>query len=250
MKLALLSDIHANVQALDACLEHAWLNGCNRFVLLGDLVGYGGNPGAVMQKVMALAEDGAIVIKGNHDVMAVAPPAQSQQMGDSTARWTREQLSAQQRAFLSSLPLTATLGPCFFVHASADAPEKWRYVEDERSAGVSLEAALQQPGIRYVFGGHVHHQTLYYRGSGRGLMAFKPTPGIEIPTPGHRQWIATVGSVGQPRDGQPTAMYAVFDVEQARLCFQRVPYDHASAAASVRRAGLPEFFARRLEEGR
>ena len=62
---------------------------------------------------------------------------------------------------------------------------------------------LLQPGVRYVFGGHVHHQTLYYKGSGRGLMAFKPTPGFAIPTPGHRQWIATVGSVGQPRDGKP-----------------------------------------------
>lgn len=250
MKLALLSDIHANVQALDACLEHAWLNGCDRFALLGDFVGYGGDPGAVMQKVMALAEGGAVVVRGNHDAMAVDPPAQPQQMGDSTARWTHEQLTPPQREFLATLPLTATLGPCLLVHASADAPEKWRYVEDERSAGVSLEAALQQPGIRYVFGGHVHQQTLYYRGSGRGLMAFKPTPGIEIPTPGHRQWIATVGSVGQPRDGQPTAMYAVFDVEQARLCFQRIPYDHAAAAASVRRAGLPEFFAKRLEQGR
>lgn len=250
MKLALLSDIHANVQALDACLEHARLAGSDRLALLGDLVGYGGDPAAVMERVMALSGDGALVLKGNHDALAVTPPAQSQQMGDATARWTHGQLSAAQRAFLDTCPLTATLGPCFLVHASADAPGKWRYVDDERSAAASLEAALQQPGVRYVFGGHVHHQTLYYKGSGRSLMAFKPTPGIAIPTPGHRQWIATIGSVGQPRDGHPTAMYALFDLEQARLTFHRIPYDHAAAAASVRRAGLPEFFAQRIEEGR
>ncbi|WP_374408175.1 metallophosphoesterase [Hydrogenophaga sp.] len=250
MKLALLSDIHANIHALDACLAHARQAGCDRFALLGDLVGYGGDPVPVMERVIALANDGAVVLKGNHDALAVTPPAQSQQMGDSTAQWTHEQLSAEQRGFLDALPMTATVGACFLVHASADAPEKWRYVEDERSAGVSLDAALTHPGIRYVFGGHVHHQTLYYKGSGRGLMAFKPTAGVAIPTPAHRQWIATVGSVGQPRDGQPTAMYALFDLAQARLSFLRVPYDHAAAAASVRRAGLPEYFAKRLEEGR
>jgi diadenosine tetraphosphatase ApaH/serine/threonine PP2A family protein phosphatase len=250
MKLALLSDIHANVQAFDACLEHARLAGCDRVALLGDLVGYGGDPVAVMERVTALADQGAVVLRGNHDALAVEPPAQSQQMGDATARWTHDQLSTAQRTFLAGCPLTATVGPCLLVHASADAPEKWRYVDDERSAAASLEAALLQPGIRYVFGGHVHHQTLYYKGSGRGLMPFQPTPGFAIPTPGHRQWIATIGSVGQPRDGRPTAMYALFDLEQARLTFHRVPYDHAAAAASVRRAGLPEFFAKRIEEGR
>ena len=81
-------------------------------------------------------------------------------------------------------------------------------------------------------------------------MAFAPTAGVPIPTPAHRQWIATVGSVGQPRDGQPTAMYAMFDLAQSRLTFHRVPYDHLAAAAAVRRAGLPEYFAQRLEEGR
>lgn len=250
MRLALLSDLHANLQAFDACLAHARQAGCDRFALLGDLVGYGGDPVAVMERVMDLAEQGAVVVRGNHDALAVHPTAQTGQMADEGARWTHEQLGSEQRSFLAAAPLTATVGPCFLVHASADAPEKWRYVNDERSAAASLGAALAHPGIRYVFGGHVHHQTLYYKGRGRGLMAFQPTPGVAIPTPGHRQWIATVGSVGQPRDGLPAAMYALIDLAQSRLTFQRVPYDHVAAAAAVRRAGLPEFFARRLEEGR
>ena len=250
MKLALFSDIHANLQALQACLEHAQQEGASQYAVLGDLVGYGGDPVAVMDRVMHMAQAGAVVVQGNHDEMALAPPAENTRMGEATAAWTHAQLNTEHLQFLTSLPLTARIETCFLVHASADAPQKWRYVEDQRSALASLDAASAQADVRYVLGGHVHHQTLYYKGSGQGLMAFKPTPGVPIPTPSHRQWIATVGSVGQPRDGKPLAMYALFDLAHSRLTFHRVAYDHAAAAAAVRRAGLPEYFAQRLEEGR
>ena len=251
MKLALLSDIHANLQALHACLDHAGKHGASQFALLGDLVGYGGDPAPVMDRIMQMAQHGAVVLKGNHDAMALNPPQQSDALGAATAAWTHAQLTQEHRQFLAALPLTARLQSCFLVHASADAPAKWRYVDDERSAAASLaSAAATDPAVRYVFGGHVHHQTLYYKGSRGKLMAFSPTAGVPIPLPIHRHWIATVGSVGQPRDGQPSAMYAIFDLRQARLTFHRVPYDHMAAAAAVRRAGLPDDFAKRLEEGR
>ena len=250
MKLALLSDIHANLQAMQACLQHAKQHGASQYALLGDLVGYGGDPVAVRDCVMQLAQDGAVVIQGNHDEMALNPPTQKNHLGEATADWTHAQLSGEHRQFLAALPLTARIQACLLVHASADAPKLWRYVDDERSALVSLNAATTDPQVRYVFGGHVHHQTLYYQGSGRGLMAFQPTAGIAIPIPGNRQWIATVGSVGQPRDGKPLAMYVLFDLAQSRLTFHRVAYDHVAAAAAVRRAGLPEYFAKRLEEGK
>jgi diadenosine tetraphosphatase ApaH/serine/threonine PP2A family protein phosphatase len=250
MKLALMSDIHANIQALHACEAHARQQGADQFAFLGDLVGYGGNPGAVVDRIMELVGCGALVVQGNHDAMAVTPPTTANKLGEATAEWTHGQLSDAQRTFLGYCPLTAQIEGCFLVHASAEAPERWRYVDDERSAAASLEAATALPGIHHVFGGHVHHQTLYYKGSGRGLMPFSPTSGIPIPTPAYRQWIATVGSVGQPRDGKPLAMYALFDLAQARLTFHRVAYDHAAAAAAVRKAGLAEYFARRLEEGR
>jgi diadenosine tetraphosphatase ApaH/serine/threonine PP2A family protein phosphatase len=250
MKLALLSDIHANQHALQACLAHAHQQGVTQFALLGDLVGYGADPAPVLDCVMQLAQQGAVVLQGNHDAMALAPPVSNELLGEATARWTHEQLSAEHRQFLASLPLTARWQSCFLVHASADAPGDWRYVDDERSAAASLAAASSDATVRYVFGGHVHRQTLYFKGSGRGLMPFSPTPGVPIPTPPHRQWIATIGSVGQPRDGQTSAMYALFDLTQSHLTFHRVPYDHLAAAAAVRRAGLPEYFAKRLEEGR
>ena len=250
MRLALLSDIHANLGALEACLEHARAQGAQQIALLGDLVGYGAQPAQVLQQIMTLADAGAHVLQGNHDAMAVFPPDQIKAVGDSTAKWTHDQLSLEQKRFLLSLPMTLQLNDVLLVHASADAPEKWRYVQDERSAGASLDAAVEQHAARFVFSGHVHLQTLYFRSTGRGLMAFKPTPGVSIPTPRHRHWIATVGSVGQPRDGDPKAMYALFDTTASQLTFHRVAYDHHGAAAAIRRAGLPEYFAKRLEEGK
>src|SRR5574343_958210 len=243
MKLALLSDIHANLRALVACEAHALAQGATQFALLGDYVGYGAEPVAVVQRIMALQAQGALVLRGNHDDMAVQPPADASTLGASTAQWTHEQLSPAQRAFLASLPLSLRQGPAWLVHASAEAPERWRYVQDAHAATLSLDALREQSELRYVFGGHVHHQSLYYRGSTGGLMRFHPTPGVAVPVPLHRHWLATVGSVGQPRDGDPRAMYALWDVPRALLTFHRVDYDHHAAAAAIRRAGLPDFFA-------
>lgn len=250
MRLAMMSDIHANIQALDACMSHARAQQAQRFAFLGDLVGYGADPAAVVERVTLLTEEGAVVLKGNHDAMAVHPPAEVKTVGDSTAKWTHDHLSMDQRTWLDQLPMTLQLGNVLLVHASADQPERWRYVYDQRAATASLDAAAADPEVRYVFGGHVHMQTLYYRGSGHDLMPFTPQPGIAVPVPRHRQWLGTIGSVGQPRDGKPLAMYALLDTERSQLSFHRVPYDHHGAAMAIRRAGLPAYFADRLESGR
>ena len=250
MKVAFLSDIHANIQALDACLAHARAQGTQQFAILGDLVGYGADPVAVVRQVQMLASEGAWLVKGNHDAMAVSPPAQVNSVGDSTAAWTHQQLNTEQLDFLDKLPLTIQQNNILLVHASANEPELWRYVVDERSAGASLDAAARWEDVRYVFGGHVHEQTLYYRGAGTKLMRFLPTPGVAVPMPKHRYWVATIGSVGQPRDGNSQAMYAMFDTEKCRLTFHRVSYDHDAAAAAIRQAGLPSYMADRLEAGR
>jgi diadenosine tetraphosphatase ApaH/serine/threonine PP2A family protein phosphatase len=248
MKLALLADVHANLRAWRACLAHAQAQGASRFAVLGDSVGYGAEPAAVLDDIMLLAEAGALVVRGNHDQLAAAPPAAAATSGESGAAWTAAQLSAAQRAFLANLPLEARLDDVLLVHASADAPRLWRYVHDARLAALSLDAA-RAAGARYVFGGHVHRHTLWYRGTGRSLMPFTPTCGVPVPVPRHREWLATIGSVGQPRDGHTDALYAIFDSPAARLTFHRVPYDHAGAAAAVRAAGLPESYAERLEQG-
>ena len=252
MKIALLSDRHANLPALDACLEHARAQGAEQFALLGDLVGYGADPGPVLDRVMQLVADGALCVRGNHDDAAVAPPPQVENLGDQSAQWTHPHLSAEQRAFLAGLPLTARMGPdALLVHASADGPERWHYVADSNAAERSMAAATQiDPAIRYVFSGHVHEQALYFLTPTAKLMRFSPQPGVPVPVPPHRQWLAIVGSCGQPRDGDTRAMYALFDAGAATITFQRVRYDHMAAAAAVRASGLPAFFADRLEKGR
>jgi diadenosine tetraphosphatase ApaH/serine/threonine PP2A family protein phosphatase len=251
MKPALLSDLHANARALEACLAHAQAQGANQWALLGDLVGYGPEPEAVVAQCQRMAEAGATVLRGNHDAMAVTPPVPASRQGEFTARWTHERLSEADRQWLASLPLTVRLESVMVVHASVNEPEQWRYVEDEGSAARSLQAATDQyPEVRFVMGGHVHHQTLYYRGQGGQLMRFTPVPGVPIPVPAHRRWIATVGSVGQPRDGDTRAGYALLDLDRHQLTFWRVRYDHVAAAHAVRAAGLDEALARRLESGR
>jgi diadenosine tetraphosphatase ApaH/serine/threonine PP2A family protein phosphatase len=253
MRLALISDIHANRQALEACLAHARQQGASQYAFLGDLVGYGADPVAVLDQVMALAAQGAWVLLGNHDEMALKPPplqGGEATLGAQGAQWTHEQLTPAHRDFLGALPLTFSHEDLLLVHASADHPEAWRYVDGERAAGHCLEVALSQKQGSHVFVGHVHHQTLYYQGAGRLLMRFEPQAGVPVPISPHRPMVACVGSCGQPRDGDPRAMYALYDRSARKMSFHRVAYNHAEAAAAIRQAGLPEFFAQRLERGR
>ncbi len=248
MKLALLSDIHANRQALEACVAHARAQGACQFALLGDFVGYGGEPAAVVDAVMALHAEGAWLVRGNHDDMAVQGRADDGTLGSQTSAWTHAQLSPAQRSFLASLPLELREPPLHLVHASACKPETWRYVDSERAAGECLLATTAE--TPHVLVGHVHQQALYYRGSGRELMKFTPTPGVPVPVPRSRALVACIGSCGQPRDGDPRAMYALYDLAAASLTFFRVAYNFVAASGAVRAAGLSALFADRLERGR
>ena len=250
VKLALLSDVHANARALAACMAHARAAGAARFAFLGDLVGYGAEPSEVVEQVMALADEGAIVLRGNHEQAACDPPTGERTAEEVSARWTHARLASAQRAFLAGLPLTAQLDDTLFVHASAHAPEGWEYVDRAPLAQRCLDAAQERWHVRRVFCGHVHEQQLYYRAADDRMAAFAPTPGVAVTLGAHRSWVALVGSVGQPRDGDPRAMYALLDLSPGRLAFQRVPYDHAGAAAAIRASGLPASFADRLERGR
>ena len=249
MKLALFADLHANLPAFEACLAHARQQGASRIAILGDLVGYGPHPTEVVERCRELEREGALVLRGNHDTMKVNPVLTGSSWGDMTAAWTHKQLDDAQRDWLAQLPLTALEGSVFLVHASADAPERWHYVQDELAASRSLDAATKNPAVRYVFGGHVHEQSLFYRGNGRRLMRFVPRAGVAIPVGTHRRWLATVGSAGQPRDGDTRANYALLDLPAAQLTFHRVAYDHGAVAREMRGAGLPLVLANRLELG-
>lgn len=250
MKIALLSDIHANLPALQACLAHARAHGADQLAFLGDMVGYGGQPAQVLDLIMAEVERGAWAIQGNHDAMALHPPPHPSSMGEEGAAWTHQQLSSAHLDFLRQLPVQQIYGSLLLVHASAYEPAAWHYISDNVQAERSIHAAhALNDGIRYIFCGHVHQQSLYYHTPTAKLMRFVPQPGVTIPVPQHRHWLAIVGSCGQPRDGDTRAMYALYDEALATLTFHRVDYDCAAAAAAVRTTPLPEFFALRLELG-
>lgn len=245
MKLAILSDLHANLEALTACLAHAQRQGAEGYVFLGDLVGYGADPRACLEIVVRHAEQGALVVRGNHDEAALGGLQEDMSPEAREAiLWTRTQLGEAERRFLASLPYIIERDGCCFVHASAQTPAAWRYITGLRAAAESLAATA----ATFTFVGHLHVPTLYYR-SGAGMAQYAPVAGIDVPLAASRRWLAVLGAVGQPRDGNPAAAYALFDPAKRLLCFHRVPYDWFRAAAKIRRAGLPEVLVRRLELG-
>jgi diadenosine tetraphosphatase ApaH/serine/threonine PP2A family protein phosphatase len=246
VRIALLADVHANLEALTACLGHAEAQGAEAYAFLGDLVGYGPDPVAVLDVVADHAGRGAVVVRGNHDAAALADDETLTPSAARAASWTRQQLGPGHRAFLSALPLTAERDGVLYVHASAADPAAWTYVSDPARASQSLRAAA---GATWVFSGHVHEQALYFTRGQERPVPFRPVPGTEIPVEQRRRWLAIVGSAGQPRDGNTAACYALFDRNRATLTFHRVPYDWSAAAAKVRRAGLPARLAHRLEYG-
>jgi diadenosine tetraphosphatase ApaH/serine/threonine PP2A family protein phosphatase len=246
LKLALFADIHSNLEAIRACLAHARNLGAQRYAFLGDLVGYGADPVAVLDLVELYAGNGAVVVLGNHDAAAIGRGTDALNHNAQAAiSWTRAQLGKKQLDFLSSLTLAVRDDDCLFVHASAAAPERWIYVTSPMAADECIRAGL----ANYVFCGHVHEPKLYYAGAGGQPMPFRPISGTPIPASKHRRWLAIIGSTGQPRDGNNAACYALFDPERERITFYRVPYDHRTAAQKIRSAGLPERLALRLERG-
>lgn len=245
MKYAVLADIHANLEALTACLAHAALQGADRHVFLGDMVGYGADPCACLDLVREHAAAGALVVRGNHDEAAVGGLCVGMQpVAREAAIWTRQQLAEDERRFLDSLPHVMESDDCLFVHASADRPERWEYIAGERAALRCLAATR----AAMVCVGHVHHPGLFHTGR-NGVTPFAPATAAPITlTPG-RRWLVLAGSVGQPRDGNPAASYVLLDTMHRQASFQRVPYDWMRAAQKIRAAGLPAELALRLEHG-
>jgi diadenosine tetraphosphatase ApaH/serine/threonine PP2A family protein phosphatase len=244
MRIALLADVHANAAALRACLAHARAERAARFAFLGDLVGYGPDPGEVVDLVAEHAARGAIVVKGNHDE---AIDVARGYVNDTAARaieWSRRVLTPAQRGYLAQLPLCVREDGHCYVHACAVAPGRWTYVDSEAAALRSMDAAVSTQ----TYSGHVHEQRLYVAHGDRAT-GFTPRAGIAIPTPLHRRSLVLAGSVGQPRDGNTAAAYALADTGMREITFHRVAYDHHETARRIRAAGLPEMLAYRIERG-
>lgn len=246
MKLALVTDLHANRESVSAVMAHAQDQGAQRYAFLGDYVGYGADPGWVVDLVREQVSQGAVAVMGNHDAAVVQGPSPT--MIDDARKvveWTRARLSAEQLSFLRSLPLSIIEGERLYVHANAHAPAQWGYIDDRAQAVRSLQATP----CRYTFCGHVHDPALFHLTATGKSGGFIPIPGVAIALSAQRRWLAIPGSAGQPRDGNPAACYAMFDTDTTTLTFHRVAYDTEAAGAKIRIAGLPQRLAQRLNDG-
>jgi Calcineurin-like phosphoesterase superfamily domain len=192
MRIVFFADIHANFEALTACVAHAKRAGAERQVFLGDHVGYGADPDRVVDAIMGLVDRGAIAVLGNHDA-AVGGELRRPMNADAwtVIEWTRERLDRAQREFLASLPLVVEEDGRLYAHANAWAPGGWEYVSGTSEADRSLRATQ----CRQSFFGHVHQPMLYHRTDAGGTLAFQPVPGVPVPLSPVRHWLSLPGSV-------------------------------------------------------
>jgi diadenosine tetraphosphatase ApaH/serine/threonine PP2A family protein phosphatase len=249
VRLAIVSDIHGNLEALETVLEDARTLGYDRLACLGDIVGYGANPEECVQRIRQEAWVGDMgqqwVVKGNHDEAVTG--------GDTTyfnpaarkaAEWTRKQISSSSTIWLQSLPYEIAYQDIYLVHSSPCDPEEWNYITTRNDAEVAFERFRQTIG----FIGHSHVPFHLIQPSGTRPIWMEEGERVEMVN-GNR-YLSNVGSVGQPRDGDNRSSYVILDTDQKTIERRRVAYPYEQTAVKIRQAGLPDFLAERLKEGR
>jgi predicted phosphodiesterase len=244
MKIAVLSDIHSNIEALEACLAVAERHNVAAYACLGDSVNYGADPVATLNRIMALP--GLIAVLGNHDEsMFLAPSWSASSKVEQTAAWTRQQLQPAHLKFLRGLPYVQRGHGAVFAHAALDFPADWEYVVEPGQARRCFKAVRG----RLLFLGHVHVPCIFRQRPDGVVEEIEPESNRPYALADDSRYLVNVGSVGQPRDGDNTACFVTYDAAIGELTFKRVPYDFTRAAKKIRRAGLHPFYAERLALG-
>ncbi len=248
-RTAIISDIHANLHALYAVIEDVQLEQCTDLVCLGDIVGYNAYPHECLDYVRRL---NCPVVRGNHDDEVVADSnVPMNPMARQAMDWTRAQLSQEELEWLSRLQYQRIVRSAFtIVHASLEQPKSWNYIINGHDAvgsfsrqfnPVCFHGHTHVPKVFEWDGAHSHDidiaSTLYYEGS------------VEVELKENCKYFINVGSVGQPRDGDPRACYAIYDSDHRIVTLRRVQYDVEAARQAVLAAGLPEYLAERLLTG-
>ena len=240
MRYAILSDVHGNLEAL-----HAVLGDCadlaDGVVCLGDTVGYGADP---LLCVELMAERAQTIVGGNHEYAVAGRLDLSwfNRYARAAAEWTHDRLDDDHRAYLAALPLVTEIGDATVVHASPAQPDEWEYLVTAEDGF----AAFPHFATRWCFVGHSHVPGAWSLGSAGP--EHHPGP-VHLQSERGRRYIVNVGSVGQPRDRDPRAAYALWDAEAGRVEIRRVAYDVATARRKITAAGLPQFLAERLSAG-
>lgn len=240
MRIALFGDIHANLEALEAVLADAESQGATDYVCMGDVVGYNADPVACLEKVREMQ---CPTIKGNHDDDASGnhPLDNMNPVAAEALEWTRDQLDEEQREWLRKLRMVRQIADFTVVHSTLDQPSNWNYVTNRFDAMANFAYQFTQ----VCFHGHTHVPRAYVKDT---RVTEIPAESVIIET-GSKYFI-NVGSVGQPRDGDWRASYALYDLEMKMIVFRRIEYDISKAQRKILEAGLPKMLAERLGEGR
>jgi predicted phosphodiesterase len=240
MRIAILSDLHANLEATEAVLADARECDCAQFVCLGDVVGYNANPHECVEIVQKLE---CPVVKGNHDEQASLEESSRDfnPLAEMAINWTRQQLSGADKEWLHGLPFTRQVRDFTIVHATLDTPERWDYVFNTLDARPSF--TYQHTTI--CFFGHTHVAGAFVRDD--DVRRVKADQLMIEPA---KKYFINTGSVGQPRDGDWRAAYCIYHVDKNCVEQRRVKYDVATAQEKIIKAGLPRQLAERLKVGR
>src|SRR5438270_8974307 len=240
MRFAVLTDVHGNLEALQAVLADAHAHRCTHFVCLGDIVGYNADPNACIRIVRELD---CPTVKGNHDEQDSLSDSSGDfnEMAEQAIMWTRAQLSQGDRMWLYHLPLQQQVHDFTIVHATLATPADWGYVftTDEATASFTYQETT------LCFFGHTHVQGAFVRNTD-----VAPTVRERIPIESGKQYLVNAGSVGQPRDGDWRAAYCIYHSDENLIEQRRVRYAIDKARKKIIAAGLPRLLADRLALGR
>ena len=240
MRYGILGDIHGNLGALEAVLEKLAGESVDCLLSVGDVVGYGAAPN---ECIALLREAGARVVMGNHDAAVIDRLDMTcfNQYARAAVLWTQDQLSEEDATWMASLPLTMQLDHCVVAHGTLHRPELFDYIQSTTDADASLDMLT----LPVCFVGHTHVPVALLRLRDDPLRtAYTTDPEIDIAET--TRALVNVGSIGQPRDEDCRAAYAVYDTEAQRVWIRRVEYDIDAEAQRIRDAGLPPMLADRL----
>jgi len=246
MRLAVIADIHSNLEALERVLAQIDLEGVEAILNLGDLVGYNASPNECLELLQ-----GRLVwsLAGNHD-LAFLDPERAQSfniIAYEALRWGREQIRPEFLQFLRDLPLVQER-PGSFLACHGTPTSTDTYIAYHFQGKRVLNHLRQRSDLRVCFFGHTHRRALWYRDV-RGKVALRPVSADQMKLSPEEHYLINPGSVGQPRDGNPEAAYAIFDDQELSIQFKSTPYDIAGAQRRILAAGLPPFLAERLAQG-
>lgn len=241
MRYALISDIHANLEALEAVVAEIDKLSVDSIMCLGDVIGYGPNPNECAETIRQRC---AVCLIGNHDEASLGEVDLSffNYVAREAIEWTAKELSEHHKAYLRSLPYVHDFDDCMIVHASPDNPDRWNYILSLDDATQGFEAFTQQA----CFIGHSHTPWVIELNPAGRMQVHQHYP---VVLKDHHRYLINVGSVGQPRDRNPAAAFGVFDDSVREYRLIRADYDIAATQAKIRETGLPSFLADRLANG-